>query len=468
MLVVLLAVVLPSVCFAVRDSSEDRDSGLDTAADTGRRRGARGAKAGALAAAVLVALLLVGLFVRTGAAAYGSGVTNRWFDVLAGLRTGYEEALGFVVGVLALAALVLVGAPAAYGLTALPLRVMLGGRRAHAAAAAAAQRAAQLREQERALTARYAGGQRMGRADRRALAALRTERRVHEKRAARVAHSSGGLSSMCGGRLEPWVRPLRVAAGVVLLALGAFVVASAVVAQLDAQQHSVCGAACGYLVERPRWRSPVDALLARLAPLFPLDAAVLAALALYGVAAAHAGLRDLAGSGSSESALGRVLVRVLGGTRLRARGVGPAGVGVLALATALALLGTTQGLLALAPQYTAFGAQRYAEEGSSGGGAAVWRACTLAGDLRACHVAQTAGMLRVAGGVTHSVLGAALHYATWAVLAAALALAPVAVHRARTRRVSYGTTLDGDDALVNDDGTALADSDGASYGAVVV
>lgn len=455
MQVLLLCVVLPFVWLYVRD----RGAG----ADGPRQRAVRGAKAGALGAAVLAGLLLVGAFVRTGAAG-GAGSGAAWFAALEAAHTDAEVALGCVVGVLVLAALLLAGALAAYGLTALPLRVMLGGRRARVAAAAAAARAAALREQERALTARYAGGQRMGRADRAALAALRTERRVHEKRAARVAsvHGDGdgyggNGNSACGGgccaRLEPWVRPLRVAAGAVLLAGGALGVACAAVALADAQAHSTCGAACGYVVARPRWRSPADALLARLAPLFPLDAAAVAALALYATAAALVGLRDLVGEDSSSSSSSCWVHRLV--PRLRAHGTAPEGVVALGVATALALLGATQGVLVLAPQYSAFGAQR----GSAGG------ACTLADG--ACHAAQTAGARAAAVGVAHSALGVAQHYAAWLVAAAALALAPVAVHRARTRRVSYGTTLDGVDAFVND-GTALADSTDTAYGAVIV
>ena len=239
-------------------------------------------------------------------------------------------------------------------------------------------------------------------------------------------------------------------AGVVLLAAGALGVACAAVALADAQAHSTCGAACGYVVARPRWRSPADALLARLAPLFPLDAAAVAALALYATAAALVGLRDLVGEDSSSSCWVRRLV-----PRLRAHGTAPEGVVALGVATALALLGATHGVLVLAPQYSAFGAQR----GSAGG------ACTLADG--ACHAAQTAGARAAAVGVAHSGLGVAQHYAAWLVAAAALALAPVAVHRARTRRVSYGTTLDGVDAFVND-GTALADSTDTAYGAVIV
>ena len=114
--------MLPFVYFYVRDSD-------DEGTDTGRARAVRGAKAGALGAVLCAALFLVGLFVRTGAdpeAPAGGG----WFAALADLHSDGEGALAFVVAVLALGGLLLGGALAAHGLTALPLRVMLGARRA--------------------------------------------------------------------------------------------------------------------------------------------------------------------------------------------------------------------------------------------------------------------------------------------------------------------------------------------------
>lgn len=297
---------------------------------------------------VVVVLLVIGLFVDTGQSA-ASEADASWFGALKASLTRTESVAGFLVACIVLVGFCVYLAYTAYGLSALPVALVRG----HA-----------------------------------------------QQPHAQPPHAPQQLQRRCC-RTHTRTRALKAVLGAALFVAAGAVAASLSATLLDTALHSDCGYRCGYLLARPHYTGPLDALLVRLAPLHPLDALAVGALALVLLAGTLQGL----------AALGvRILWIEL--FRLRAHRMPPQGLVLAALYLALALLATLQQLTLAAPRYMAFGAQTHA----NATGAVL--ACSVDAPRTACHMSHTARMTLVATGTNQSFVGVILYYATWLFLIA--------------------------------------------------
>ena len=330
---------------------------------------------------VVVVLLVIGLFVETGQSA-ATAADASWFGALKGSLTRAESVAGFLVACLVLVGFCIYLVYTAYGLSALPVALVRGDH--HHSHPQQHQQQHQQQQQQQ---------------------------------------------SKCRTR----TRAPGIALGSALFVAAAAVAASLTATLLDTALHSDCGYRCGYLLARPRYTGPLDALLVRLAPLHPLDAVAVGALALVVLAGTLQGL----------AALGvRILWIEL--FRLRPRRTPPQGLLLAALYPALALLAAQQQLTRVAPRYTAFGAQTYA----NATGAA--HACDGAAPPGACHMSHTARMTDVATGTNQSFVGVVLYYASWLfVLTWAVGLV-VAVFRRTPPTAAAAASSNNDEAELDD------------------
>ena len=290
----------------------------------------------------VVVLLVIGLFVETGQDGGAEADDSAsWFGVLKGSLPRAASVGAFFVACLVLVGFSVYLAYTAYGLSALPASLML------------------LRNS----SSRNSSG------------------------------SSGGAGSACVSR---GARVRGIVLGALLLGAAGVLAASLAATLLDTALHSACGYRCGYVLARPRYAGPLDALLVRLAPLHPLDAVFVALLALLALAATLQGVKALG-------------VRVLWIElhRLRARRTPPQGLVLAAAYLALALLAAQQQLAVAAPRYTAFGAQAFVNASGA------VRPCDLEAPGALCHMSRTARLAYVATGTNQSFLGVVFHYATW-------------------------------------------------------
>ena len=424
----LLFVLVPFAYFFVADEDETL---------TKKQRACDGVKFGIVSVVLLIVLFLVGMFVRTGSSGASSGPTRRWFDALDNLFTQYEEAIAFVVSALMFVGLVVSTCYTAWGLSSLPVNVILGKRKVRLHIGSVKRSIEETQERQRLISSRYAGGHTMSKEDKRALQELKAQERLLKKRVSRLEASENvpsGRCSSCLTRLEPCMLPLRIVGGVVLFLLAMLGFASMFVTQLDALLHSSCGAKCGYILDHPHYLNPLDRLLSVLAPYFPLDAFVVAIIVFYFFGATLSGFYDL-----GVRALWKKIAD------LRTHRTPPAGIVLLGMLTSLAMLFMTQQFLTMAPGYFGYGSQTYSDVNGT------VHHCELAGSLADCHLTQTAAMVHVATGVTHNFVGVALYFGTWAFMLCWLVFAGIAIYKSCTRKVAYGTTLDGKDVEISDD-----------------
>eukprot|EP00741_Cyanophora_paradoxa_P006354 tig00000980_g6159.t1 len=262
---------------------------------------------------------LVGLVLRPGMAPASSG----------GSGSGGDAAVSFTLGLLAIlsyAAYVYV----AYGMAILPVTLLKNRLDLEEAAGHVAALRSGLQERLRAIRSRYELEERAG----------LLERRQRELAGAETLWD----------RLVSALAPARLALGVAAAALSLLLAAAVAITSIDKAANSVCGLRCGFVLDRPRLFNPLDALLTAAAAAFPLDLVLVALLAAYVLLAALAGL----------SRLGLRLLWLLL-YPVRPRRTSPQGLLLAAAVCGLIAFLFAFQLPAMAPQYSTFGAQTYAD-----------------------------------------------------------------------------------------------------------
>ena len=141
------------------------------------------------------------------------------------------------------------------------------------------------------------------------------------------------------------IHPVRALVGLALAALSGVVVLALLVSVADMALHSVCGLKCGFVVDAPVL-NPLDWLLVKLAPAFPLDFIVLACVSCYLFLCSMYGLVKLG-----------VRIGPVSLFAIKPKRTGPQAMLLLSVALLASLLGLMVFLAVAAPQYASFGSQ---------------------------------------------------------------------------------------------------------------
>ena len=338
---------------------------------------------------LMIVLIIIGLFVNTGKTDE-SEFDSTWFNTLKGSISSFEGVIGFFVACLMMIGFVIYLIYTAYGISALPMSLMVGKQHAIDEMRAVEVDLEDLRTKRKKIEAKTSVGIELSKKDEKALDEITRKERVNEEHVARLKESEGQINRVAK------MRALLIIFGMVLFLVAGAIVVSLFMTLLDTILHSECGYKCGYILTAPEYTNPLDGILLILAKMYPLDFLIIGGLTIF----------ILFGTLKGLSVMGiRILWIEL--FKLRPKKTSSQGMLLAALYLALSLMATQQQLMMMAPRYMAYGSQTFVNET----GETLY--CNVQAPPTQCHMTQIARMNYVATGTNQSFMGVILYYGTW-------------------------------------------------------
>jgi LMBR1 domain-containing protein 1 len=268
-------------------------------------------------------------------------------------NTAFDSAIAFAVSCLTILGYIIWITYTAYGLSALPIRMIRGRKHIGEESQSVNDRLRDAREQKRLINSKYAGG----RADRNSMS--RRDRSKYDKveREERIlSRHSNRLGAMNKGwrKVLMACKPFMFIFGIAFVLFSLFLVVSMGITNfVKVTQKGWCQGKCGFLLAYPQFYNPLDALLTVVSPYFPADYVILLVVVAYIFFATLSGIVGLG-------------IRFLWMTlyKLQPRHTAPQGLLLMAAYLMLAVLALNMEILTLAPQYATWGDQKYTNETS--------------------------------------------------------------------------------------------------------
>lgn len=412
-LVLLAFVVLPFAYFF----SEEKDDTLETGA---WRRAVSALKY------TILFLLVAGVLLTIGAVIplreLPASNSTEWdkirflVDELAASRG--EDSLSFLLSLFMLVGLFLVIVYTGFGLSALPLRLVMGERSAIEEAADVVHKQQVVRTQLEAL-ARHGSSSTRQQVAALEGAALEEQLRALEDHQRRLDQFRGS----CLYKMRCLYRPLQILIGVVCALLGLLLWSSLLLANVDKAMHSL-GFRLGYMLRKPQLPNPLDISLVYLqrwgAPL--LDSGLVLLLILLLVACSAYGLQRIG--------IWCLFIRMY---RLRMGRARPQALLLLCMGLVFVALALNVVLYSASPQYATFGSQLYQDANGT-------HACSVDAPENECMMSRGSASL-VRFFFKAWVFGAAYYWATWLFLVSTVVSAVYLMIRGRQSSVE----VDSDD-----------------------
>ena len=142
------------------------------------------------------------------------------------------------------------------------------------------------REKKRALQAKYIGGKKMTRQEKRELEDLEKEETLLSRRSNVIDYQKNTLFNKC----VKYTRPLQIVAGVLLLAVAVVIFVSVLLTSIDRVANSYCGVSCGFILENPKIFNPLDTIFVYMSMVFPIDYIFMVAIFIYFFCATLSGI----------------------------------------------------------------------------------------------------------------------------------------------------------------------------------
>lgn len=223
-----------------------------------RKRAILGLKVAAFLALIVGILIIVGVYVRTGSSnGQKSAPQYVWYKTVRESCGLYPSGIGFVMGLLILLGYLVWMFYTAYGLSGLPIGLMVKKKKDSGEYSEAQVRLKETRKKKSEITSRYASGAKITKKDRERIALLENEEKVYEQHATRLLQeTTGGWAA-----LTSVVGPAAIVMGVVFIVISIFVVISLLMTQIEKIMYPYCGASCGYFFTLPHTNNPIDSLL---------------------------------------------------------------------------------------------------------------------------------------------------------------------------------------------------------------
>lgn len=321
-----------------------------------------GCKYTAFLLVIVVVLLVIGLIIFfTDKSKPPSDVNSengkKWIEQIASKNesNALETSISFAVAALTLLGYVVWLTYTAYGLSALPIRLIRGRKHLGEESQSVADKLRDAREKKGLLNSKYAGrgeapGARRGdksamsRRDRSAYEKLERQERILSRHSNRLGSQNTGWRKILVA-----VKPFTFIFGIVFILVSLLLVVSMAITNfVKATQAGWCQGKCGFLLAYQEFYNPLDALLTIITPYFPADYVVVLLVVAYVFFATLSGIVGLG-------------IRFLWMTlyKLQYRSTAPQGLLMAAAYLMLAVLALNVELLTLAPQYSTWGSQHW-------------------------------------------------------------------------------------------------------------
>lgn len=281
---------------------------------------------------------------------------SRFFHISYALAEA-ERALTFALGLLITLGTFIYVLYTSAGLALLPITWIKSAPSISAPklAATTASQLEQNRERQRQLEGRNEGRQEgLEPRDRRELEALVREERTlirRERLAAEGMGEDGNAFLRIWTKVQAVFRPIKLLLALVLMLVAVVIWVSMLISGIDKAKNSICGAHCGYLLERINVFQPLNYIFVQAARVFPIDYVLMILLVTFLFSASIVGIATVGI---------RFLWIVL--FKIRKAKTSPQ---ALLMATVMLLLMTfaiNYAIVTLiAPQYAVFGSQRYCD-----------------------------------------------------------------------------------------------------------
>ncbi|KAH7985798.1 hypothetical protein HPB51_026753 [Rhipicephalus microplus] len=346
-------------------------------------------------------------------------ISERVRDVFLTSYSGGEDSLRFLLSLFVLFGMFLLIVYTGFGMSALPMRLVLGERSAAREVADVGERRRALRTQLDSL-ARHGGGSNRQRS-------ARLEEQLHSLDERQ--HRLEDFRDSCTYRLRFLIRPLQIVLGVVFALLGLLLWTSLLLSNVDKAMHSL-GFHMGYLLEHPELPNPLDVTLVWLQRWGAsiLDSALILALLLLLIACSTYGLQRIG-----------IWCLFLQMYRLRMGRARPQAVVLLCMALVFVALALNVLLHSACPQYSTYGSQRY--QGING-----TQPCDAQALPDDCVMSRGSAMLE-SFFFKAWIFGAAFYWATWLFIGSVVISFLVVVIRGRQSSVE----VDADEFEDDDD-----------------
>lgn len=335
LVLVMTSTVVPFAYFYFEALDED-----DANLQTWRTRAASALKFTVFSLAITFLLAILSLFI--GLRDRDEKIDLGWFERLASMH-GMERALTFLVGIVILLGQISFILYTAFGLSYLPISMIKGRGIPPQEVAEVERELAIAREKIRVIQAKYPAGRRAQGRDAQQLLELQRMERMLVRRQRIVEESSTGYWSY----ILSFIRPIEFVLGVLGMGLTIVIVLAMVLSLIDRLANTLCSK-CGFIIDHSRIFNPIDLVLVRTSRFFPVD------LIFFGLVVLWFMLSTISG-------VVRLGIRILWVKlfAIKKGSTAPQGLLLACVLLMISLMALQFGVSVLAPQYSAFGNQRF-------------------------------------------------------------------------------------------------------------
>eukprot|EP01117_Protostelium_nocturnum_P002843 TRINITY_DN13763_c0_g1_i1.p1 TRINITY_DN13763_c0_g1~~TRINITY_DN13763_c0_g1_i1.p1 ORF type:complete len:531 (+),score=185.67 TRINITY_DN13763_c0_g1_i1:87-1679(+) len=234
---------------------------------------------------IIVILFVVGLILYTvNPGDKPTSITNTkdWLKHIVNDTNIFESGISFAIACLTTVGFISWISYTAYGLSAFPIGIIRGRKHVTEDASDLQSDLESTREKQRALKSKYLGGKRISRKDESTLNLLDRKEKVLKRQGERLNNMSSGWRSVfvC-------LKPFFFLFGIIFFLGSLLIFLSILLTSIDkavqSNAHNLCQSttACGYVLNNPSIFNPVDQLLLKVAPYFPLDYVIVGLIVIY-------------------------------------------------------------------------------------------------------------------------------------------------------------------------------------------
>eukprot|EP01086_Lenisia_limosa_P002970 TRINITY_DN17115_c0_g1_i1.p1 TRINITY_DN17115_c0_g1~~TRINITY_DN17115_c0_g1_i1.p1 ORF type:complete len:516 (-),score=109.28 TRINITY_DN17115_c0_g1_i1:56-1603(-) len=290
----------------------------------------------------MIAFMVIGLFIQKPTE--NERDKDQWKETVFDNEHKGDASIGLTLAVLSTVGMVCWLYYTAYGMSAFPIGLIRGKQSSNEESEDMRSQLNVAREQKRAVEAKYVGGKKMSKKDRKKLDTLKRQERLLSNKQRRFDESQNSVFN----KILKALAPFRILFGILLTLLTVLIFISLVITTVDKQTNSLCGAKCGYVIDEPSYYNPLDKFFLALHSIFPLDYVLLFVAVIFIVMATISGAV-------------RIGIRFLWVNMysIRAHKTVPQALLMLVAFIMLILLALNVFFVSLAPQYLTFGSQHY-------------------------------------------------------------------------------------------------------------
>ncbi|XP_052825855.1 probable lysosomal cobalamin transporter [Octopus bimaculoides] len=272
-----------------------------------------------------------------------SSLSASFFFLFYSFISGGEDALSFLISSLSLLGMLAIITYTAYGMSAMPVRLIKGYRNISKDRLAAEQIRSVTTKNIDDIKSKYTGRRSMSSRDQARISELEENRRFLERQDRHLAEEQNSCLRKC----LLVFRPFEIFVGVFCLLLTLLIFLSLLLTNIDKAMNSL-GYKIGYALPKSTLPNPIDMILVFSQKVYPLDYIIILLIIIYLVFCSISGIRNLG--------IWFFCVRLY---KIRPYRTTPQGMLMMNMILMLIVLAINVILFELTPQYSSFGSEVY-------------------------------------------------------------------------------------------------------------